>query len=154
MSHDGDVTRVYPDPPAAAAPDASAPSAGQAPPPPSGPKHGFGLAESAVVEPTAVPTAAGMTPTNIVTQPSPEADAPVALAAALAVRQAALDGRPLDGGVQSTNNDTANAGAGASSAKDLAVAGSPAAQPKVCFSSSMIPASLHHWIHTNMLCVT
>ena len=96
MSHEGDVIRVY------AADDAETETAAAAPPSAGeaafaaaqrdgGPKHGFGLATGSGGggEVEAEPAAPSL-PSLAVPQVPP----PVALAAALAVNQAALDGRP------------------------------------------------------------
>ena len=91
------------------------------------PKHGFGLADDS----------AGVETANVVTQPSPvmaaaaggeSVDAPVALAAALAFNQAALDGRPLDV-MDGSGGDPA--GNGSASATPLGMVASPRAQPMV-----------------------
>ena len=88
------------------------------------PKHGFGLADDSAGNETA----------NVVTQPSPamaaaaggeSVDAPVALAAALAFNQAALDGRPL-GAAPAGNEDAAVIAASG-------LVASPRAQPMVRF---------------------
>jgi len=119
MSYNGDVTPVYANPAdAEASATASATSASATAPAPApapaptgnGPKHGFGLASGAAPEIGSVQPVlnGGAEAPNVITQPSPTiaaakeppaAVAPVALAAVLAVNQAALDGRPLVGEV-------------------------------------------------------
>ena len=119
MSYDGDIPDMNGNPDEA----------------PDIPKHGFGLADDSANVETA----------NVVTEPSPvlaaaaaaaaadgePVNAPVALAAALAFNQAALDGRPL-GGLDSSGGTTPTDN-GVASVTGSGMVASPRAQKMVGF---------------------
>ena len=154
MSYEGDISDMHDA--AAAVVGASADEAVGASNASNVPKHGFGLADSA--DPATAAAVNGVELPNIITHPSPaegEVAAPVALAAALAQNQAALDGRPLDG--TDSTNGTPRAAAGGLPM----VAASPTAHAKVC-SCILFPAEMLCWgfvptetfVSYNILCVS